>query len=67
MFDSASGRARTVGIFGVTVFVLGAIALAIVVIRRGSRRRPSGLDHFMLFLGIAGMITGLAVVFLRFN
>ena len=55
------------GVFGVTIFVLGAIALAIVIIRRGNGRRPGGLDHFMLFLGIAGMITGLAVVFMRFS
>ena len=54
-------------VFGVTIFVLGAIALATVIIRRGNGRRPGGLDHFMLFLGIAGMITGLAVVFMRFN
>jgi hypothetical protein len=56
-----------VGIFGVTIFVLGAIALATVILRRGNGRRAGGLDHFMLFLGIAGIITGLAVVFMRFN
>ena len=55
------------GVFGVTIFVLGAIALATVIIRRGTGRRPGWLDHLMLFLGIAGMIAGLAVVFMRFN
>jgi hypothetical protein len=55
-----------VRVFGVSVFVIGAISLALLIIRRGSNVRPSTPDHIMLFLGIAGTIMGLAVIFLRF-
>lgn len=53
-------------IFGVTVFVMGALSLATLIIRRGRNLPPTGPDHLMLFVGIAGTITGLAVIFLRF-
>ena len=53
-------------VFGVSAFVIGAIALAILVIRRGRNLPPTAPDHIMLFLGIAGTIMGLAVIFLRF-
>ena len=53
-------------VFGVTIFVLGAVALGLLIIRRNLNKPATGLDHLMLFMGIAGTITGLAVVFLRF-
>ena len=48
------------------MFVMGAMSLALLIIRRGRNRPPTTPDHIMLFLGIAGSITGLAVIFLRF-
>ena len=53
-------------VFGVTMFVIGALSLAALIIRRGRNMPPATPDHIMLFLGIAGSITGLAVIFLRF-
>lgn len=53
-------------VFGVSVFVMGAVSLAMLIIRRGRNLPPGASDHVMLFLGIAGTITGLAVIFLRF-
>ena len=55
------------GVFGVSVFVIGAISLAFLIIRRGNNKRPTAPDHIMLFLGIAGTITGLVVILLRFS
>jgi hypothetical protein len=55
-----------VRVFGVTMFVMGALSLAMLIIRRGRNLPPTTPDHIMLFVGIAGSITGLAVVFLRF-
>jgi hypothetical protein len=56
-----------VGVFGVSVFVIGAVALALLIIRRGRNQPPTAPDHIMLFLGIAGTITGLVVILLRFS
>ena len=53
-------------VFGVSVFVIGAVSLATLIIRRGRNLPPTTPDHIMLFLGIAGTIMGLAVIFLRF-
>lgn len=55
------------GIFGVVSFILGVLSLAIMAIRRSQNIPASGPDHLMMFIGIAGTITGLAVIFLRFN
>ena len=54
-------------IFGVTSFLVGVIALATLVVRRGRKVRQRGLDHFLVFLGIAGVIVGIGVVFMRFG
>lgn len=52
--------------WGVILFWLGAMALLILVWRRG---RPAGQrtrwhEAILLFSGIAGMIAGLALIFL---
>jgi hypothetical protein len=54
-------------LFGVSAFILGVVALGILAIRRGQNSRVNGFDYVMMFVGIAGAIMGLAVVFLRFN
>ena len=54
-------------VFGVVVFVLGALALGILIVRRGRNLPVRWGDHLMLFLGIAGTITGLAIVFTLFD
>jgi len=55
-----------VRIFGVGCFILGVAALGFLAVRRGQKIPMNGLDYTMMFLGLAGAITGLAVVFLRF-
>ncbi len=54
-------------IFGVSAFILGVLSLGILALRRGQKIPVSWPDHLMMFIGIAGAIMGLAVVFLRFN
>lgn len=54
-------------VFGVTSFVLGVLALAILVVRRGRKLPQQGLDHLLVFVGTAGAIVGIAVVFMRFT
>ena len=53
--------------FGVASFILGVAALAFLAIRRGENIPTTWPDYVMMFIGIAGAIMGLAVVFLRFN
>ncbi len=54
-------------LFGVSSFVLGMIALGYLAVRRGQNAPVTLFDSVVMFVGIAGTITGLAVVFLRFN
>lgn len=54
-------------VFGVTSFIVGVIALAVLVIRRGRRLPQRGLDHLLVFLGTAGVIVGIGVIFMRFG
>jgi hypothetical protein len=56
-----------VAVFGVSCFIIGVIALAMLVIRRGRKLRPTGLDHILVFVGTAGVIVGIGVVFMRFS
>jgi len=56
-----------VGLFGVASFILGVLALGFLAIRRGENIPTTWPDYVMMFVGIAGAIMGLAVVFLRFN
>ncbi|MGE4064853.1 MAG: hypothetical protein AB7E79_15930 [Rhodospirillaceae bacterium] len=54
-------------VFGVVSFIIGVIALAMLVIRRGQKKPTRGLDHFLVFIGTAGVIVGIGVVFMRFT
>lgn len=54
-------------IFGVTAFILGVLSLGILAMRRSQKIPTSWSDHVMMFVGIAGAIMGLVVVFLCFN
>jgi len=56
-----------VAVFGVTCFIIGVIALAMLVIRRGQKLPQRGLDHLLVFLGTAGVIVGIGVIFMRFT
>ena len=55
-----------ISIFGVAAFVVGILALAGLVIRRDKKKPLGATDYSLMFLGIAGAIVGLAVLFLRF-
>lgn len=55
------------GAFGVTAFIVGVFALGVLAVRRSQNKPSTMLDAVMIFVGIAGAITGLAVVFLRFK
>lgn len=63
--DRAGGP--VVRLFGVSAFFLGVLALAFLAIRRGQNIPTRWPDYVMMFVGLAGAIMGLAVVFLRFN
>ena len=54
-------------VFWVISFIVGVIALATLVVRRGRRLPQRGLDHFLVFIGTAGVIVGIGVVFMRFG
>lgn len=54
-------------IFGVASFFIGVMALALLVTRRGRRLPQRWPDHLCMFIGVAGVIIGLAVVFMRFG
>jgi hypothetical protein len=54
-------------VFGVTSFFLGVLSLAMLAIRRGRNLPYSKPDYVMMFVGIAGSIMGIAVIFLRFT
>lgn len=54
-------------VFGVLSFVVGVVALALLVIRRGQNLPQRGLDHLLVFLGTAGVIVGIGVIFMRFT
>lgn len=54
-------------VFGVACFIVGVIALAILVIRRGRKLPQRGLDHLLVFIGTASVIIGIGVVFMRFG
>jgi hypothetical protein len=56
-----------VAVFGVLSFFVGVVALALLVIRRGQNLPQRGLDHLLVFVGTAGVIVGLGVIFMRFT
>jgi len=60
------GGHGSISVFGVTAFVVGILALAALIIRRDKRKPLNAADYTFMFVGIAGPIIGLAVLFLRF-
>lgn len=64
--QSSRGDTR-VAVFGVVSFVVGVVALALLVIRRGQNLPQRGFDHLLVFLGTAGVIVGIGVIFMRFT
>jgi hypothetical protein len=56
-----------VAVFGVLSFIVGVVALAVLVIRRGRGLPQQSIDHILVFLGTAGVIVGIAVIFMRFT
>lgn len=54
-------------VFGVASFIIGVIALALLIVRRGHGRVQTTLDHVLVFVGTAGVIVGIGVTFMRFS
>lgn len=54
-------------VFGVASFIVGILGLAVLAVRRGRNVPPTWPDFVMMFVGIAGAIMGLAIIFMRFN
>jgi nitrate reductase gamma subunit len=63
----ASGGHGAISVFGVAAFVAGIAALFGLVIRRNTKQPMAWPDYALMFVGLAGAITGLAVMFLRFK
>ena len=57
----------SLSLFGVVAFFVGVVALGTIVFRRGNKQPLNWLDYLMMFIGLAGAITGIAIVFLRFD
>jgi uncharacterized membrane protein HdeD (DUF308 family) len=56
-----------VRLFGVAAFIVGILSLAVLAVRRGQKIPTTWPDTVMMFVGIAASITGIAVIFMRFN
>lgn len=56
-----------VRLFGVVSFIVGILGLAVLAVRRGQNIPTIWTDFVMMFVGIAGAIMGLAIIFMRFN
>jgi hypothetical protein len=50
--------------WGVLCFVVGVGALSLLAIRRGQDTPLRGTDYLMMFIGLAGVIAGLALFFI---
>jgi hypothetical protein len=53
---------KTIGVF---CFVLGVASLGTLVIRQGNGKPMGGADYFLMFLGLAGALGGLAAIFVK--
>jgi hypothetical protein len=54
-----------VKLFAVMCFFAGVVALAALVVRRGRKLPTSTPDYALTFVGLAGAITGLILLFNR--
>ena len=52
---------------GVICFVVGVSALALLAVRRGRERPLDWSDYVLMFLGLASVISGLALFFTYSN
>ncbi len=50
---------------GVFCFVLGVASLGALVIRQGDGKPMNAADYFLMFLGLAGALGGLAAIFVK--
>ncbi|MDX2222255.1 MAG: hypothetical protein SFV21_05875 [Rhodospirillaceae bacterium] len=53
-------------VFAVACFFFGVVALGILTVRRGRRVPPSWPDYALGFVGLAGSIAGVILLFNRF-
>ena len=52
-------------LFGIVCFIVGVAALSALVIRRGRSTPLRWPDYLMIFVGLAGALGGLAIIFVR--
>ena len=64
---AVGGGHSGISVYGVAAFIVGVAALFGLVIRRNGNKPMAAPDYAMMFVGLAGAITGLAIIFLRFN
>ncbi|GEM_PF-2188393 len=60
-----TGSGLVVKLFAVFCFFAGVLALAGLVIRRGRQIPTSTPDYLLMFVGLAGLMTGLILLFNR--
>ena len=53
-------------VFAVICFFVGVVALASLVVRRGRKLAAAWPDYVMAFIGLAGVVTGIILLFNRF-
>jgi hypothetical protein len=52
--------------FAVACFFVGVVSLAALTVRRGRKLAPRWLDYVLAFAGLAGVVTGVILLFNRF-
>lgn len=52
--------------FAVACFFIGVVSLAILTVRRGRKLPTSGPDYALAFVGLAGVVAGVILLFNRF-
>lgn len=53
-------------LFAVACLFIGVVSLAILTVRRGRKLPNSWPDYALAFLGLAGVVTGVILLFNRF-
>ena len=52
--------------FAVACFFVGVVSLAVLTVRRGRKLPSTWPDYGLAFIGLAGVVTGVILLFNRF-